>query len=115
MVENVTNMLLAELLLARDPPQTGDLPRSLARRPEQALLGPSESVHVRTSREQPLNFDTRWWPGAFESELPYWLRPIGTQPPPSPLWLDYTSRNDPWRRRLEEFDREYPGRPLRRR
>lgn len=88
MTENVTNMLLAQLLLARDPPPQ------------------------RT--EQPLNFDNRWWPDAFESQLPYWLGLTRTQPPPPPLWLDRRNIDRPFRRGFEEFDAEYPGRPLRR-
>src|SRR5262245_7333953 len=72
------------------------------------------------------HFDQRWAPDdSFRSARPGWLRPEdmydGERLVPPEKWdpwvpslpvLDYSS--DPLRRRLEEHDREYPRRPLRR-
>ena len=104
MTDNVTNMLLAQLLLRRSTGQTPDWLRPY-------LTQPPESR----------------WPldDEFRTHAPRWLGPEqmhdgegiippekwGVWPPPPPV-LNYNQ--DPFRRRLEEYDREYPRRPLQR-
>lgn len=74
------------------------------------MLRQSQAQQVPTPLEQALNFDERWWQSPFERQLPYEAWRSGMQYR-MPL-LD--PRRDPYRRRLDEYDREYPRRPLER-
>lgn len=122
MTDNVTNLLLAQLLMKpsrnRTSKEIGE-PRQLAQRPAYPAVPywmPPDPTEDFISR----------WPSddEFGSRLPDWfiqeqirnltsVRP--PEPPPLDLELDHRRPNGSLRRRFEEFDAEYPRRPLRRR
>lgn len=52
---NVTNLLLAQMLLSSRRPDSASW-----RQTGQLHSGPAESEHVRTLRERPLGFEHRW-------------------------------------------------------
>jgi hypothetical protein len=121
MTDNITNMLLAQLLMK---PREDGVAKAVSNAPSQRPA--SAAVPYWMPPPQPAqDFESRWPSDhEFEPRLPDWFfwerlrNPVPgslPQPPSDVLDFDYRRLNDPFRRRFEEMGPEYPRRPLRRR
>jgi hypothetical protein len=120
MNDNVTRMWLAQLLM--NPPEG----RGNGRSASQLRSGAGSVPYWVQPEDSVPDFMSRWPSDQeFESRPPAWYlweeylhrlqNPPPVSPPaPPPQGLRLDPSYDPFRRRLEEFDAEYPGgRPLR--
>jgi hypothetical protein len=105
MAENVTNALLAQLLM----------------RPLQDRMPSWLQPYLTPPARPPRRFDDVFESIPNRPPSSAWFEPEqlhdgeAVVPPLVDRWLTLNPRYHPFRRRLEEFDAEYPRRPLRRR